>query len=528
MKDAWTGLKVLTGQNKARKACSLTSTAGAADRLNQFYSRFDNKDFSNIDEAQRAELENIIDNEEMLTISKEEVFKVLQSININKATGPDKLSGRLIKNCITSLHDIIHNIYNISLYMCKMPRIWKLGEIIPVNKKPLPKVDNDLRPVTLTAVLAKCFERTILPKISNCTKTIMDNLQFAYISNRSTDDAIITLIHELTQHLDKGSNYARCLFIDYSSAFNTMQPHILINRLAEYNVPARLQLLILDFLTNRQQYVRTEAELSSTITINTGAPQGCVLSAFLFIIYTNNLSLCTSQCKIIKYADDTIVIGLIKKENEDEYRNTISYVSEWCSENYLDLNVGKTKELVFDNRQKQNIKEPVNINNSVVKIETKYKYLGVTIQDNLKWDEHVQMQVKKANKRMYHVRCLIKLSVDNEILSLFFNSVVSSVLVYGIAAWFDSCDKTLKKEIKKFAKNMCKINGMDTSMIDQPEKILSKQFGTLTTKICKDTNHPLHQYVSVLPHGRLRMLLCKTSRFRNSFLPCAVKRFNSN
>ena len=100
-----------------------------------------------------------------------------------------------------------------------MPALWKIGEIIPINKKPLPKVDNDLRPVTLTAMLAKCFERAVLPKMSTCTKPIMDILQFAYQSKRSTDDAIITLIHNLAQHLDGDSKYARWLFIDYSSAF---------------------------------------------------------------------------------------------------------------------------------------------------------------------------------------------------------------------------------------------------------------------------------------------------------------------
>ena len=206
---------------------------------------------------------------------------------MNKATGPDMISGKIVKKCATSLVYIIHRIYTMCLELCRMPDLWKMGAIIPVNKKPLPRVDNDLRPVTLTAILAKCFERVVLPKLSRCTRPIMDNLQFAYLPNRSTDDAIVTLIHEITQHLDRGSNYARCLFIDYSSAFNTMQPHILINRLAQYEIPARLQLFVLDFLTNRKQYVRTDNELSSIININTGAPQGCVLSAFLFILYTN-------------------------------------------------------------------------------------------------------------------------------------------------------------------------------------------------------------------------------------------------
>ena len=146
-----------------------------------------------------------------------------------------------------------------------------------------------------------------------------------------------------------------------------MQPHTLINRLAEYNIPARLQLFVLDFLTDRKQYVRTEIELSSTTSINTGAPQGCVLSAFLFIIYTNALSLCSTTCKIIKYADDTVVIRLINNDHEQEYRDTVSYVSSWCNENHLNLNAGKTKEMIFDFRKIQNDKAPIIINNTSVK-----------------------------------------------------------------------------------------------------------------------------------------------------------------
>ena len=129
--------------------------------------------------------------------------------------------------------------------------------------------------------------------------------------------------------------------------FIAMEPHTLINRLAEYNIPARLQLFVLDFLTNRKQYVRTEIELSSMTSINTGAPQGCVLSAFLFIIYTNALSLCSATCKI----NDTVVIGLINNDNEQEYRDMVSYVSSWCNENHLNLNAGKTKEMIFDFRK---------------------------------------------------------------------------------------------------------------------------------------------------------------------------------
>ena len=143
-----------------------------------------------------------------------------------------------------------------SASLLRMPSLWKVGEIIPVSKKPIPKVVNDLRPVTLTAILSKSLERIMLPKIFEPVKPYLDPLQFAYLPDCCTEDALNLFLHNITQHLDKPADrnsphgyYARCLFIDYSSAFNTMVPHILLDKLDQYNVSARLQLWILDFLT---------------------------------------------------------------------------------------------------------------------------------------------------------------------------------------------------------------------------------------------------------------------------------------
>ena len=105
--------------------------------------------------------------------------------------------------------------------------------------------------------------------------------------------------------------------------------------------------------------------------------------------------------------------------------------------------------LILDMRKKQNCKTPVTISNSSVAVFSSYKYLGVVIQDNLKRNEHVEAQTKKANKKMYNVRRLkkLKILVDSKLLCLFYNSVISSVLVYAIPCWYDACDK--KKNKKK-------------------------------------------------------------------------------
>ena len=272
-KDAWKGLKELTDMTKAKKEPALLKEPGSAERINKFYARFDNIDFSAEHHRIRQELVNNCECDDSY-ISEQEVYNILRKINSKKAAGPDKISGKLIRSCRDSLLTIVHYIFNLSFRTGQFPSVWKSGEIIPIPKKDVITVDNDLRQVTLTAILGKCLEKLGRAKLLDCVLSRLDNNQFAYLNGRSTDDAICSLIHRITQHLDEDPrNYARALFIDYSSAFNTIQPHLMIEKLGELNVPIYLQLWILDFLTDRTQYVRTMLEILPPIAIST---QGCV------------------------------------------------------------------------------------------------------------------------------------------------------------------------------------------------------------------------------------------------------------
>ena len=90
---------------------------------------------------------------------------------------------------------------------------------------------NDFRPVALTPIIMKCFERIVLKHIKLSFSPLQDNLQFAYRSGRSVDDAILLFLNNVYTHLDVPRSYCRILFVDFSSAFNTIQPHILVNKL---------------------------------------------------------------------------------------------------------------------------------------------------------------------------------------------------------------------------------------------------------------------------------------------------------
>ena len=95
-------------------------------------------------------------------------------------------------------------------------------------------------------------------------------------------------------------------------------------------------------------FVRLKGCVSDRITSNTGAPQGTVLSPFLFTIYTNDFQHRSESCHLQKFSDDSAIVGCIKDGDEREYRALVEDFVSWCGKNHLQLNVTKTKELVVD------------------------------------------------------------------------------------------------------------------------------------------------------------------------------------
>lgn len=237
------------------------------------------------------------------------------------------------------------------------------------------------------------------------------------------------------------------------------------------------------------------------------------------------MSVSLSDCKIIKYADDTVILGLIHKNDESLYRKTIQYVTGWCEEHYLQLNVKKTKEVVFDFRISNSVITPVAIKNEDVDIVENYKYLGCIIDRNLNWKEHVLNQSKKANKRLYYLYYLRKLNIDKTIITMFYNSVISSVLTYSLECWFTNISDKLKKQLNNTRKRSSRITG--TSLATHQEICETKTMAFIS-KVMNDKTHPLYSEFRFLPSGkRLDTIFCRTTRFKKSLVPHSIKLFNS-
>ena len=114
---------------------------------------------------------------------------------------------------------------------------------------------NDLRPIALTSCVMKLFERCVLVNLQHQVGDFIDPFQFAYHKNRF-DDAILHVLNNVYSHLEKTGASIRIMFFDFSSAFNTIQPHLLADKLCKMNVSPSLIIWILDYLTNRPQFVQ--------------------------------------------------------------------------------------------------------------------------------------------------------------------------------------------------------------------------------------------------------------------------------
>ena len=118
---------------------------------------------------------------------------------------------------------------------------------------------------------------------------------------------------------------------------------------------------VLDFLTGRPQVVKVGNNTSTTLLLNTWAPQGCVLCPLLYSLLTHDCVATHASNSIIKFADDTTVVGLITNHDQTAYREEVRSLAEWCQENNLSLNVNKAKETIVDFRKQQREHSPIHI-----------------------------------------------------------------------------------------------------------------------------------------------------------------------
>ncbi|KAI4880975.1 hypothetical protein NFI96_001097 [Prochilodus magdalenae] len=432
---------------------------------------------------------------------------------------------KFLKVCAHQLAGVFTDIFKLSLSLSVVPACFKLATIVPVPKTARITTLNDWRPVGLTSIISKYFEKLVRDFICSSLPATLDPMQFAYRQNRSTDDAIALTLHTALSHLDKQNTYVRMLFVDYSSAFNTIVPSRLDIKLRDLGLNSSLCSWILNFLTDRRQVVRLAGITSSSLTLSTGAPQGCVLSPLLYSLYTHGCTARHSSNVIIKFADDTTTVGLISNNNEEAYREEVSFLTHWCWENNLSLNINKTKKLIVDFRKQERVHTPITINGATVERVSSFKFLGVHITEELTWTEHATRVVKKAQQRLLFLRLLKRFGMDPRIPRTFYTCTVESILTGSITTWYGSCTAIERKALQRVVRTAQCITGVQLpNLLDlYTSRCLRK-----TRRILKDSTHPSHCLFSQLPSGRrFQSIKSRTSRLRDNFFPRVIRLLNS-
>ncbi|KAA0724168.1 putative RNA-directed DNA polymerase from transposon BS [Triplophysa tibetana] len=364
----WQGIQAISDY-KPNHSIPIATDAAFLNELNDFYARFER------DNKEPATRLTPFTDHPIITLNSTDVYTALSRINARKAAGPDGIPGRVLRACAEQLAGVFTDIFNLSLAQAVVPACFKSTSIVPIPKHSSPTCLNDYRPVALTPIVMKCFERLVLSHLKDSLPSTLDPYQFAYRSNRSVDDAVSMALHSVLTHLDNKDTYARMLFVDFSSAFNTVIPSKLISKLGNLGINNSTCNWIMDFLTNRPQLVRLGHICSTTITLNTGVPQGCVLSPFLYSLFTLDCRPVNGSNSFIKFADDTTVIGLISNNDETAYREEVRHLATWCSDNNLLLNTSKTKEIIVDFRKaKGGTHDPIHINGMAVERVSSFKF----------------------------------------------------------------------------------------------------------------------------------------------------------
>lgn len=265
-----------------------------------------------------------------------------------------------------------------------------------------------------------------------------DPFQFAYRQGRSTEDAV-TLVHLISKHLDSNpKSYARGLFLDFSSAFNTIQPDLLITKMVQLHVNPFVIQFFHTFLTERTQYVKVNKTLSSPIRTKAGAPQGVISSPVLFTLYTADCNTCEPNQFLRKYSNDSTLISLMTDSDDDprQYQRSTDRLVDWCDKSHVIINTKETEEIIFG-LAPGGTTPPVRIHgNNIVQVPS-YKHLGVMIDATISWSPHIDYICRRVQQCIYSLCRLRSFGASKEILSLFYTSVVQTVMLYCSTAWFN-------------------------------------------------------------------------------------------
>ena len=161
-----------------------------------------------------------------------------------------------------------------------------------------------------------------------------------------------------------------------------------------------------------------------------------------------------------------------------------------------------------------------------IKKVCEYKYLGSVFDYKLTWEKNCEIICKKAQQRLYCLRRLHSFSVEKRILKLFYKSFIESVLSFSFICWYRNLSLKNKNSLERIVSLCSKLIGerQRSLGIFNDHQTMSK-----ACQIVQNNKHVLHNQFEIMQSGkRYRCLICRTNRYRFSFVPSAIRALNVN
>ena len=352
-----------------------------------------------------------------------------------KRTSPgiDEISSWILRGNAHNLADAITHLFNLSISQCYFPSSFKTSVIRPIPKVSNPMNRSDFRPISVTPILSRVFERIVYHNyVSGSYNAWINDSQFGFRKGCSTEQAVIKLQNDCIRFRNQGYDYARIFALDMSKAFDKISHHSIINALMSMTpaINPFIVNLIRSFLSGRNHCTQVNGVTSSLLHTNQGVPQGTVGGPYLYnagsddVITTNE----SRDHAISAFADDTTPCIAGSQTDDNSVAIITGYFDSFRRHN-LSPNLSKCKEIrVFFNNVDHQISNVLNIT-----LVTELKVLGFTFDDNLSFRRHVQITVKKAYCALYQIYRLRHMNFSPSDLKLMYESLVLSRLCYGLS-----------------------------------------------------------------------------------------------
>ncbi|MEW8548405.1 MAG: reverse transcriptase family protein, partial [Candidatus Thiodiazotropha sp.] len=486
---------------------------------------------------------------QQIEISIHDVKDALLNLNISKASGPDLISPRLLKEGANVLAAPLCNIFNRSLVEKYFPKLWKNANVTPIHKKDDKSSPSNYRPISLLSQIGKVMERCVHKSLYNYVTVngILSPLQSGFIRGDSTTYQLIHTYHSFCEAVDRGKE-VRTVFCDISKAFDRVWHRGLLHKLSGIGCSDIIVQWFASYLSGRQQRVVINGEASDWAVINAGVPQGSILGPLLFLIYINDIVKDIGS-SIRLFADDTsLYIVVDSPQTAAGLLNTdLVTISNWAESWLVTFNASKTVSMTVSRKTNPIQHPPLFMNNTVLMETDCHKHLGIILSKSCTWADHINSITEKAWVRLNLMRAL-KFRISRKALEQMYISFIRPVLEYCDSVWDNASTETKQKletvhiEAARTitgATKLCSIQKLFDdlgweSLQNRRNKhkltIFYKIMNGLAPGYLRDCLPPLVQETTsynLRNANHIQTLSSNTNLFYNSFFPSTIRAWNS-